>query len=73
MIKPIVKDIFFLGRKSEPATKSDLPIATDLRDTLKANADRCVGMAANMSGVRAAVASLADATIARERTPSAAR
>ena len=52
MIKPIVKDIFFLGQKSEPATKSDLPIATDLRDTLKANADRCVGMAANMIGVR---------------------
>ena len=52
MRKPIVKDIFFLGQKSEPATKSDLPIATDLRDTLKANADRCVGMAANMIGVR---------------------
>ena len=52
MIKPIVKDIFFLGQKSEPTTKSDLPIATDLRDTLKANADRCVGMAANMIGVR---------------------
>ena len=52
MIKPIVKDIFFLGQKSEPATKSDLSVATDLRDTLKANADHCVGMAANMIGVR---------------------
>ena len=52
MIRPIVKDIFFLGQKSEPATKADLLVATDLRDTLKANADRCVGMAANMIGVR---------------------
>ena len=52
MVKPIVRDIFFLGQKSEPATKMDIPVAQDLRDTLKANADRCVGMAANMIGVR---------------------
>ena len=52
MIKPICKDILFLGQKSEPATKMDLSVAQDLRDTLKANADRCVGMAANMIGVR---------------------
>ena len=52
MIKPIVKDILFLGQKSAPAVKADLPIAKDLQDTLNANRDRCVGMAANMIGVR---------------------
>lgn len=52
MVKPIVKDIFFLGQKSEPATKADLQIGRDLQDTLKANRDRCVGMAANMIGVK---------------------
>ena len=52
MIKPIVKDVFFLGQKSEDATKQDLPVGQDLQDTLQANRDRCVGMAANMIGVR---------------------
>ena len=52
MIKPIVKDIFFLGQKSEAAAKQDLPIGQDLQDTLNANRDRCVGMAANMIGVK---------------------
>ena len=52
MIKPIVKDVFFLGQKSEPATKQALPAGQDLQDTLVANQDRCVGMAANMIGVR---------------------
>ena len=52
MIKPIVKDIFFLSQKSEAATKQDLPVGQDLMDTLRANRDHCVGMAANMIGVR---------------------
>ena len=52
MIKSIVKDIFFLGQKSEPATKQDLSVGQDLQDTLSANQERCVGMAANMIGVR---------------------
>lgn len=52
MIRPIVKDVLFLAQKSEPATKTDLLVGQDLMDTLKANADRCVGMAANMIGVR---------------------
>ena len=52
MIKRIVKDVFFLGQKSDPATKQDLPVGQDLRDTLAANQERCVGMAANMIGVR---------------------
>ena len=52
MIKPIVRDILFLGQKSAEATKQDLPIGQDLQDTLRANRDRCVGMAANMIGVK---------------------
>ena len=52
MIKPIVRDIFFLGQKSEPATKADLQIGRDLQDTLRANRERCVGMAANMIGYK---------------------
>jgi peptide deformylase len=52
MIKPIVRDAFFLNQRSEEATKADLPVAQDLEDTLRANRDRCVGMAANMIGCR---------------------
>ena len=52
MIKPIVKDVFFLGQKSDLATKQDLFVGQDLQDTLVANQNRCVGMAANMIGVR---------------------
>ena len=52
MIKPRVKDVFFLGQKSEAATKEDLSVGQDLMDTLRANQDHCVGMAANMIGVR---------------------
>ena len=52
MIRPIVKDIFFLGQKSEPATKADLQVGADLQDTLEAHRDSCVGMAANMIGIR---------------------
>ena len=52
MVKPIIRDVFFLGQKSEPATKLDSPVRQDLQDTLTANRDRCVGMAANMIGVR---------------------
>ena len=51
MIKPITKDTIFLSQKSVPATEQDLLIAEDLRDTLKAHAAGCVGMAANMIGV----------------------
>ena len=52
MVKQIVRDIFFLGQPSEPATKADIQIGKDLQDTLQANRERCVGMAANMIGVR---------------------
>ena len=52
MIRPIVKDVFFLGQKSGPATMQDLSVGQDLMDTLRANQDHCVGMAANMIGVK---------------------
>lgn len=55
MIKPIVRDIFFLGQRAERAVKEDIDVGRDLLDTLQANRDRCVGMAANMIGVRKAV------------------
>ena len=52
MVKQIVRDIFFLGQKSEEASKQDLSVGQDLQDTLNVNQDRCVGMAANMIGVK---------------------
>lgn len=52
MVRQIVRDIFFLAQKSEPATPSDLSIGRDLQDTLQANRAACVGMAANMIGER---------------------
>ncbi len=51
MVKEVIHDPVLLGMKSEPATKEDLQIARDLLDTLIANKDACVGMAANMIGV----------------------
>lgn len=52
MVKKIVRDVFFLGQKSKPATKADMQVAIDLQDTLKANRAGCVGLAANMIGVK---------------------
>ena len=52
MIRPIVRDMFFLSQSSKEATKQDMSVGQDLLDTLKGNRDRCVGMAANMIGVR---------------------
>ena len=52
MIKEVIHDPIFLAGKSESATKEDLQVAQDLLDTLIANKDGCVGMAANMIGVR---------------------
>ena len=51
MVKEIVHDPILLGMESAPATKEDLQVARDLLDTLQANKDACVGMAANMIGV----------------------
>ncbi len=52
MVKAVVRDMFFLSQKSEEATKKDLVVGQDLQDTLQALQDRCVGMAANMIGVK---------------------
>ena len=52
MVKEVVHDPVFLALKSEPATKEDLQIAQDLLDTLAANKEACVGMAANMIAER---------------------
>ena len=52
MIRTLVKDVIFLGQRSDKATPEDVSVAGDLLDTLRANAEHCVGMAANMIGVR---------------------
>ncbi len=52
MVREIMRDETFLSQKAEPATLEDLPVAQDLLDTLTAHKDGCVGMAANMIGVR---------------------
>ena len=51
MVRPIMKDTFFLSRKSEPATAADLDTARDLLETLRFHRESCVGMAANMIGI----------------------
>ena len=52
MEKKILKDILFLSQVSQHASQEDLPLATDLQDTLQANRETCVGLAANMIGVQ---------------------
>ncbi len=52
MIKELMHDPIFLAGKSEVATPEDLQTAQDLLDTLSAHKDECVGMAANMIGVK---------------------
>ena len=67
MIQELMHDPIFLAGKSEPATKEDLQVARDLLDTLKAHKDRCVGMAANMIGVRRRIIAFVDES---GRTPA---
>ena len=52
MVRNVIHDPILLAAKSEPATADDVQTARDLLDTLTANKDACVGMAANMIGVR---------------------
>lgn len=54
MVQKICRDVFFLSQKSEEAAydEFDKKVAVDLIDTLVANRERCVGMAANMIGIR---------------------
>ena len=60
MIKNLVHDPIFLAGKSEVATKEDLQITQDLLDTLMAYEDSCVGMAANMIGVKKRIIAFLD-------------
>ena len=52
MVREIMKDEAFLALPSERATEEDMDIARDLLETLEAHKAGCVGMAANMIGVR---------------------
>ncbi len=52
MVKDLIHDPMFLAQKSEPATPADAAVITDLLDTLRAHLNDCVGMAANMIGVK---------------------
>ena len=60
MIKQLMHDPLFLAGKSEIATKEDLQVAQDLLDTLMAHRETCVGMAANMIGVRRRIIAFLD-------------
>ena len=60
MIKELMHDPIFLAGKSEVATKVDLQVAQDLLDTLMAHRESCVGMAANMIGVRKRIIAFLD-------------
>lgn len=60
MIKNLVHDPIFLAGKSEVATKEDLQIAQDLIDTLITHRNSCVGMAANMIGVKKRIIAFLD-------------
>ncbi len=51
MVREIVRDTLFLSQKAAPAVKEDAAVGQDLLDTLEANRERCVGLAANMIGV----------------------
>ena len=60
MVKELMHDPIFLAAKSETAAKEDLQTAQDLLDTLKAHRDSCVGMAANMIGVKKRIIAFLD-------------
>ena len=60
MIKELMHDPIFLTGKSEIATKDDIEIANDLLETLISHKDSCVGMAANMIGVKKRIIAFLD-------------
>ena len=55
MVRDICRDVLFLSRKARAATAEDRAVAEDLLETLRANEERCVGMAANMIGEAVAI------------------
>ena len=67
MIKELMHDPIFLAGKSEDATKEDIGVANDLLETLMAHRESCVGMAANMIGVRKRIIAFLDES---GRTPT---
>ena len=67
MVRELMHDPIFLAGKSEPATKEDIPVAQDLLETLMAHREGCVGMAANMIGVRKCIIAFLDES---GRTPT---
>ena len=60
MVKELMHDPIFLAGKSEAATKEDLQTAKDLLETLIAHKEGCVGMAANMIGVKKRIIAFLD-------------
>ena len=52
MVKELMHDPIFLAGKSKEAAKEDVGVANDLLETLMVHRESCVGMAANMIGVR---------------------
>lgn len=60
MVKQLMHDPIFLVGKSDVATKEDWQAVKDLLDTLLAHKDRCVGMAANMIGVKKRIIAFLD-------------
>ena len=60
MIRELMHDPIFLAGKAEIATKNDLQVAEDLLETLVAHKESCVGMAANMIGVKKRIIAFLD-------------
>ena len=70
MIKELMHEPIFLAGKSEVAAKDDLHVALDLLDTLMAHKKSCVGMAANMIGVRKRIIAFPDESGRAPTTPT---
>ena len=60
MVKELMHDPIFLGCKSDAASADDVDAAEDLLDTLKAHSEECVGMAANMIGMKKRIIAFLD-------------
>lgn len=60
MVRDICRDMFFLSQRAEPTAPEDLPVGMDLLETLEAHREECVGMAANMIGVRKRIIAVRD-------------
>ncbi len=63
MVRDIIHDPLILAKQGDQATSLDSFIARDLMDTLEANRDRCVGMAANMIGYNKRIIAVRDGVV----------